>query len=367
MNPRSLLPLAVILVGLGLPPTTLLGQEAAPTVFLVLTRSLDEDSDPEFQRLIDGYMKFELQQRRLVASTQADLSDTGPAWAPDEASPQELQKLVLRLGRKAKADFIILCSYRRVRPEIELRFDCYELAADSLVVTETAQRTLSLVLDRTITQLVALTLEAIGPRLVYLPSVPEGLAPPDEEEAVAQAPRPREEPPPPPSFPPVEPVVHPLEVSLCLSPLFSVGEAANYFRLGFFPSISGSYRLYTRAGHLSLGAFLGALIFNAQSPSTDAQGYLIPLAATIGFLRPFPNSRLTFHLRLASGPTLFVLDPQSAETQTKILAFLGTGIGAEFALSAAWGVRLELDYSIFFEKQQPIMGYAPAVHAYYRF
>jgi hypothetical protein len=165
----------------------------------------------------------------------------------------------------------------------------------------------------------------------------------------------------------VEPVVHPLEVSLRLSPLFTVGEAANYFRLGFFPSLSGSYRLYTRAGHLGLGASLGALLFHAQSPSTGAQGYLIPLAATISFLRPFPDSRLTFQLRLASGPALFVLDPQSAEAQMKILAYLGTGLGAELSLSPAWGVRLELDYSLFFEKQQPIMGYAPAVYGFYRF
>ncbi len=165
----------------------------------------------------------------------------------------------------------------------------------------------------------------------------------------------------------MESVVHPLEVSLCLSPLFTIGEPADYFRLGFFPSLSGSYRLYTRAGHLGLGASLGALIFYAQSPSTNAQGYLIPIAATMSFLRPFPDSRLAFHLRLSSGPALFVLDPQTAGTQTKILAFLGTGIGAEFALSPAWGVRMELDYSIFFEKPQPIMGYAPALYGFYRF
>jgi hypothetical protein len=87
----------------------------------------------------------------------------------------------------------------------------------------------------------------------------------------------------------------------------------------------------------------------------------------VSFLRPFPGSRLTFHLRLASGPALFVLAPQSADPQAKVLAYLGTGIGAELALSPAWGVRLELDYSIFFEKLQPIMGYAPALYGFYRF
>ena len=355
---RSLLRLAAILIGLGLLPTGLLGQEA--TAFLVLTRSMDEVSDPEFQNLIDGYVEFELRQRRLVAFTEADSPVSGSAWPAGETSPQELQKAVLRFGRKAKADFVILCSYRRSWPDIELRLDCYELAADSLVNTETARRTLGLVLDSTITDLVTQVLATVGPRLVYLPTVPESAA-------IAQTPRPHEGVPPPPSFPPVEPVVHPLEVSLCLSPLFTIGEAADYFRLGFFPSVSGSYRLYTRAGHLGLGASLGALIFYAQSPSTGAQGYLIPMAATMSFLRPFPDSRLAFHLRLSSGPALFVLDPQSAQAQTKILAFLGTGIGAEFALSPAWGVRMELDYSIFFEKQYPIMGYAPALYGFYRF
>ena len=366
MNPRSLLRLAAILIALGLLPTGLFGEEE-PTAFLLLSRSLDGVSDPEFQGLIDGYMKFELQRRRLAASTQEDLPEAAPAWPQGEASAKELQKAVLRSGRKAKADFVILCSYRRIQPEVELRLECYELAKDSLVSSETAQRILALVLDRTIADLVARVLEAIGPRLVYLPYVPEGTSPPTEEPAVGQTPRPREEAPPPPTFPPVEQVVHPLEVSLCLSPLFAIGEAASYFRLGFFPSVSGSYRLYTRAGHIGLGASLGALIFNAQSPGADAQGYLIAAAATVSFLRPFPDSRLTFHLRLSSGPALFVLDPQSAAPQAKILAFLGTGIGAEYALSSAWGVRLELDYSIFFERDQPIMGYAPALYAFYRF
>ncbi len=366
MKPRSLLRLAVILIGIGLLPTDLLGQEK-PTAFLVLTRSLDGVPDPEFQRLIDGYIKFELQRRRLAASMQDDFPDTAPAWPQGEASPKELQKAALRFGRKAKADFVLLCSYRRIQPEVELRLDCYELAEDSLVSSETARRTLALVFDRTIADLVDRTLQAIGPRLVYLPYVPEGASPPAEEPAAVPTPRPREEPPPPPTFPPVEQVAHPLEVSLCLSPLFVIGEAASYFRVGFFPSINGSYRLYTRAGHLGLGASLGSLIFFAQSTSTDARGYLIPVAATVSFHRPFPESKLAFHLRLASGPALFLLDPLSASPQAKILAFLGTGIGVEYALSAAWGVRLQLDYSIFFERNQPIMGYAPAVYAFYRF
>jgi hypothetical protein len=366
MNPRFLLRLAAILFALSLLPAGLFGEEE-PTVFLVLTRSLERVSEPEFQRLIDGYMKFELQHRRLAAWTEADLPEAAPDWPKGEASAREVQKAVLRSGRKAKADFVLLCSYQRKQPEVELRLDCYELAGDGLVSSEAADATLALVLDRAVTQLVERTLEVIGPRLVYLPYVPEGTAPPSEEPAAPSTPRPREGPLPPTPFPPVEQVVHPLEVSLCLSPLFAIGEAAGYFRIGFFPSINGSYRLYTRAGHLSLGASLGSLMFFAQSTSTDARGYLIPLAATIGFHRPFPDSRLAFHLRLASGPALFLLDPLSSSAQTKILAFLGTGIGVEYALSAAWGVRLQLDYSIFFEKDQPIMGYAPGLYAFYRF
>jgi hypothetical protein len=303
-------------------------------------------------------------------STEADLSGAKTAWPPREASAQELQKIVLRLGRKAKADFVVLCSYRQMRPDIELRLDCFEPAADNPVIEEAARRTLALVLDRTISDLMASVLQTIGPRLVYLPYVTEGeegTAAPREERAAAQAPRPRGEAPPPPSFAPVEPVVHPLEVSLCLSPLFTVGEAADYFRVGFFPSVNGSYRLYTRGGHLSLGASLGALAFYAESPGTDASGYLVPLAATASFQRPLPDSRLSLLVRLASGPALFILNPQSAEAQAKVLVYLGAGIGAELALSAAWGVRLELDYAVFFEQERPIMGYAPALYGFYRF
>ncbi len=58
---------------------------------------------------------------------------------------------------------------------------------------------------------------------------------------------------------------------------------------------------------------------------------------------------------------------QSASPQSKIVGYLGTGIGAELSLSPAWGVRLELDYAVFFERLQPIMGYAPALYGFYRF
>jgi hypothetical protein len=359
---------AAFLLGLIILPASLFGQDE-PTAFLVATRAVEEIAEPEFRKLIDSYMKFDLEQRRLVVLTEADVrgAEQGLDWPSGEVSPEELQKPALRIGRKAKADFVILCSYRRIGPEVELRFDLYDLAEDSLALSDSARRSLTLLLDWRITDLIEHILEAIGPRLVYLASVPEAQALPAETPVVAQIPLPRVEPLPPPSFQPVEPVVHPLEISLRLSPLFAVGEAANYFRLGFFPSVGGSYRLYTPAGHLSLGASLGLLMFSAESPSITAQGYLIPMAASVGFLRPFPGSRLTFQVRLASGPALFVLAPQSSSPQAKILAYLGAGIGAELALSPAWGVRLELDYSIFFENVQPIMGYSPVLCGFYRF
>jgi hypothetical protein len=367
--------LAALLVGLSLLPASLFGQEAKPkqkekpTAFLVVSRSLDEAVDQEFQKLIDQCMRLELQQHRLAVLTEAGLPNAGggTAWPLGEASALELQEQAVRIGRKTKADFIILCSFSRILPEMQMRFDCYDIAAGNLVCTETERRSLALLLDWSITKVIGKILDAIGPRLVYLEVPPAGRALTAEPAVGGERIRSYEEPPPPPSFPPVEPVEHPLEFSLCLSPLFMVGEAADYFRLGFFPSVNGSFRLYTRAGYLSLGASLGLLSFYAESPSAQARGYLIPLAATAAFLRPFPGSRLTFQLRLASGPALFVLAPRSAVAQAKVLAYLGTGIGAELSLSPAWGVRVELDYSIFFERLQPIMGYAPAVYGFYRF
>jgi hypothetical protein len=231
-------------------------------------------------------------------------------------------------------------------------------------------------LDWSISDVIDQILEAIGPRLVYLQAPPEEQTPTDEPqedvEAIPAGPQeevrriPYEVPPPPP-YAVVEPVENPLEVSVRLSPLFAVGAAAEYFRLGFFPAVNGSYRLYTPAGYLSFGLSVGLVSFYAESPSTRAQGYLIPTAATVGFLRPFPGSRLTLRVRLASGPALFVLDPLTVDPKVKVLAYLASGIGAELSLSPAWGFRLELDYSVFFEKPQPIMGYAPAVYGFFRF
>jgi hypothetical protein len=385
---RSAWSAVAFLIGLILLPASLYGQEAAPeqeaaaqetaaTTFLVASRSLDPAAGPEFRALIDGYMKFELEQHLLAVRTEADLGSGKIAWPEGELSAQDLQEPAVGIGRQAQADFIILCTYRQVWPEMEMRFDCYDVAGDSLVRSQTARRSLALLLDWSITDVIGQILEDIGPRLVYLPAAPERPVPQPEapvptEPAQAAPPaalpsQSRVEPPPPPTFTPVEPVVRPFEVSLSVSPLFVVGEAANYFRLGFFPSVNGSYRLYTPAGHVSLGASLGLMTFFAQSSSAEAQGYLLPLAATVGFLRPFPGSRLTFQLRAAGGAALFVLAPRSASPQSKIVGYLGTGIGAELSLSPAWGVRLELDYAVFFERLQPIMGYAPALYGFYRF
>jgi hypothetical protein len=401
---RSARSIVAFLIGLILLPASLSGQEAAPeqetapgqeaepqqepaaTTFLVASRSLDPASGSEFRELIDGYMKFELEQHRLAVLLEANFAGVEAAWPGGELSAQDLQEPAMRAGRQAKADFVILCTYRQVWPEMEMRFDCYDVAGDSLLRSQTARRNLALLLDWSMTDVIGQILQDIGPRLVYLPAVPERPAPqegapelagpvqggpppgqPGEEPPAPLPPQPRPEPPPPPVFTPVEPVVRPFEVSLSLSPLFVVGQAANYFRLGFFPSVNGAYRLYTRAGHISLGASLGLMTFFAQSPSAGAQGYLLPLAATVGFLRPFPGSRLTFQLRAAGGAALFVLAPKSVSAQSKILGYLGTGLGAELALSEAWGVRLELDYAVFFERIQPIMGYAPALYGFYRF
>ena len=93
--------LATVLIGLSLLPASLLGQDKA-TSFLVATRSVEEAADAEFQKLIDSYLKFELEQRRLVVLTEADVrgADNGAKWPSGEASPEELQKMALRIGRR---------------------------------------------------------------------------------------------------------------------------------------------------------------------------------------------------------------------------------------------------------------------------
>jgi hypothetical protein len=381
-NSALTLGLTIFLIWIGLLPSSLYGQEVAPeqngkpSTFLIISRTTDEVADPEFENVIEGYVKVELQQRRLEVRTEADLKGSGPEFPPGETSAGDMQATAMRIGRKAKVDFLILCSYRKIWPQMEMRFDCYDIREGNLVLTQTTRRSPALLLDWSISDVIDQVLEAIGPRLVYLEVPPEGQASTDEpQEGVGAIPtgsREGVEPipyeaPPPPAFAPVEPVENPLEVSLRLSPLVAVGAAADYFRLGFFPAVNGSYRLYTPAGYLSLGLSLGLVSFYAESPSAQAQGYLIPMAATVGFLRPFPGSRLTLQLRLASGPALFVLAPLSADPQVKVLAYLASGIGAELSLSPAWGFRLELDYSVFFEKPQPIMGYAPAVYGFFRF
>jgi len=322
-----------------------------------------EADRPYYRELISGFVRVELEEaglRTLTAQASATALTAARAVTADQAPPgvEEL----LELAGAAGADLLVISRFSTREEQIRIDFAWYDVAARVPVAATSRSQAMDLSFDRIIQEGVAALLLASGPWLARLPVRPP------------QAPLASGSPPP----AAVEPLRLPEPVSSGLrpkpgrwelgagtGPFLAVGRASDYFKLGFLPSLSWSFRLGRPESPWRIGVFGAACWFRAAGAGSRSTAVLAPLGPELRFASAGDRPLGTF-LRLSGGPALFSLSPENQASKTKLIPFLLGGMGLLLPIGSRLALALEPSYLVFFEPQAPIMGFMPSGSIYVR-
>ncbi|HAK45933.1 MAG TPA: hypothetical protein DCO79_08460 [Spirochaeta sp.] len=160
--------------------------------------------------------------------------------------------------------------------------------------------------------------------------------------------------------------VNPIRTSVSAAPFLAVGSVNYYFNLGVITSLQGGYTFTAPIGNIEAGICMGLLFFQALGLEDSSRNFIFPLGA-VGRWGSSTNANFDVFISLSSGPALFVMQLSEDEKYSKISFFISAGGGVSLMFSDLFGVTVQVDYLMFFEKYYPIMGIVPSLYFDVRF
>jgi hypothetical protein len=337
---------------------TLLAQAAEGPAATAYEITIPENpEDPLYYReLISGFVRVELEEaglRTLTAQASATaLSERKAVTAEQE--PPALEELLQWAGA-AGADLLALSRFSTHEEQIRIDFAWYDVAARAPIAVCSCSQAMDLSFDRIIQQGVDSLLLEAQPWLARLSMRPQPASPALPVKPVASGGAPGG----------MRQASARWELGAGTGPFLAVGRASDYFKLGFLPSIFGTFRLGRPESPWKIGLFGAACWFRASGTGDQGSAVLAPLGPELRFAPGGERPPAVF-LRLSGGPAVFNLKPENQAAKTKLIAFLLAGMGLELPLGARLALALEPAFLVFFEPQAPIMGFAPSGSIYVR-
>jgi hypothetical protein len=179
------------------------------------------------------------------------------------------------------------------------------------------------------------------------PERPQALPPPAEEPEAVTIARPADR-------------AGRLRLSAGFAPFLPSGMAREYFDVGYFPSLSGSYSLGLLDGRLEVGLFLGAALFRADGNIPGINNVMYPIGLQLSFV-VWRNDFLSAFAHLAGGPAIITVWP-GKEGLSKTIPFALGGAGLGWRITGWLGLAAEISYLAAFEELFPIMGIVPSIY-----
>ena len=93
---------------------------------------------------------------------------------------------------------------------------------------------------------------------------------------------------------------------------------------------------------------------------------LLSLAPELRYQNSITDT-ISIFARIAGGASLLYFLSDDGENLQEVIPYGSSGIGAGFLFSERFGIVAETGFAIYFEGDDPIMGFAPAVEALWRF
>ena len=268
------------------------------------------------------------------------------------------------MSDKYESPVVMTCSVSRSGNETVLEFNLNIEGDPGLTFRNRQEGRIDLGFDSMIVHAVSDILgqvEASGPELIQAEPVP---IEPVEEKVEVSNEEPIPEPEPIPEA--VSTKIRLFRVSAGAAPFLAVGKVNYYFSIGILSSITGGYTFRTTIGDIETGVFLGVQFFEALGLESASSNILVPMGGSVRYGTDI-GRKLQLFITVTGGPALFFLLPAEGEQLFKVTGYAGAGGGGSFLFSDRFGLTVEIDYMLFFERYYPIMGVVPSVSFDVRF
>jgi hypothetical protein len=150
-----------------------------------------------------------------------------------------------------------------------------------------------------------------------------------------------------------------VEIAAGLSPLFPVGDSADYFAAAFGVEVRAAM-LLGRSKSYSLGVNSRLIYSIAEGAATFADLVLIPIGVEARLLGHEPFSPTAY---LSAGVTILRASNPALGQFTKVVPSAIAGIGMTLRFRSGFGIAAQIDFSAYFEGSTVIMGFSPTVTA----
>ncbi|HUV08865.1 MAG TPA: hypothetical protein VMX75_14125, partial [Spirochaetia bacterium] len=337
-------------------------KEEAPRspVVLMVVRPLKADSDRKLLSVIADSLRLEMRRAGLEIISVNKLGGDPLAGSIIQSQTIDLSQL-FALAETQQADFVLVATYSEEASSVSLTCEVYDTRKKVLTASASRTSRLGLNLDEIIAECVRELVDKVGGTWVNLhpardlkkePVPSEGKilaereAPPDigerkraeEEEAFKR-----------------------FQFTLGFAPFLVVGRASEFFKTGLSPSFYAGYWLKLPFGRLGFGLYVSIILFQPEDIEVTSSSFFIPLGGDVRYATG-GASPLSLYLRASGGPAILLLNLNELGPQSKVVYYLLGGIGLEFALTRWFGLTLDSSYTLFFEGEEPIMGYIPSLY-----
>jgi hypothetical protein len=325
----------------------------------VLQLVLTEDSDPRLTDITRRSMAVELERAGLEVETR----ESPPT---DGLGPDELRSLA---------------ESAEVRYVAELRLDTYGTAADfrmALYDGETGsalarldRRNVPLELEydtvvaRSARSLIAeagIRVEAPAAQQAP-PTAQTADSPEGEDPGFRQIPATPEAPPPVAVQSPID--ERGFSVGAAIAPALVTGRASDYLKFGFLAALTGGYRIPWPGMTLELGLLGGVGRLYPEDSASGIDVYLVPFGPSIR-VESSSSTALRVGARVSGGAALLSVQGAPQGDLGKIVPYALGGVEVSYRLPRSFVVRLESNYTIFFEEVYPVMAFSPSLAVEWR-
>ena len=151
-------------------------------------------------------------------------------------------------------------------------------------------------------------------------------------------------------------------LSTGFAPFIAVGKAVSFFSIGLEPNLLFAFVLPPPLDFLQTGLLLKATQFTAQGVLVETENYLLSGGPDVRLFIS-PSSAVSVYFHAAGGPTAFILRSETIGNRWKLIPFVSAGVGVSLAFNDVFGLIINVDYSVYFERSIFIMGVSPSANA----
>ena len=332
-------------------------KKSYPATAIILAFPNQDEETNVFQSIINQSMRFELQRQGFSIVPEDEINKiVNKAPIKRDGSADTIS--VLKTASRLEAVFVFLALYSGSESNLKIDFLFYSVEEKDFSIHITRQGRVDLAFDRMVSGSISEIISKAGEKIDFVKSTAENSNQEQNTEgSINNQEHPNGEEQAEESF-----VFKPVEFSLGGGAFFTLGQASQYFTTAFVSSLYGSYLITLSFGYLGLGLNARAYRFSAEGDQTASDNMIIPVGLDVQLKIKNKGSQLGLYVHLSGGAAVLSMAPLGAERLSKLIAYSSAGIGIDWLIGQTFCLNIDTNFTIFFEKEYPIMGYSPTIN-----